>query len=684
MLRVATDVGGTFTDYISFDDETGEIVAAKSSTTPDILNGIVECFRKGGRNAAHALHFVHGSTVAINTVIEKSGAVTGLLATEGFRHVLDLGRGSIFNSFDIMFETPEALVPPMLRAGVQERMLSDGQVFKRLDEQSAIKAIDDLVKRNVASIAICFLHSYANPAHEQALAALIRARYPNIYVTASSSIIRQYREYERTSTTVLNAYVGPRVSAYLAAIARFLADDGFHGTAMIMQSNGGTMTLEAAQYQPVRMMESGPVGGTMAAAHVGKTLGYENVVAFDMGGTTAKVSMVRNGQMEVADGYFIGGEEVGYPLQLPVVDIIEIGAGGGSIAHLDETGALKIGPVSAGAYPGPACYQRGGHEPTVTDANLALGRLNPAYFLGGEMRIDREAALHAIREHVGKPLKLGDVEAAQGIIRLANLSMAQAVQTMTVQRGYDPREAVMIAYGGGGPLHAVEIARELGIRKVVIPPHCGIFSALGMLLADAKNEYVISHVRTMNDDSASEMEALFAGTEAEAVSSMEKAGFSAANIKLQRSLEMRYIGQEFTIIVDCPSPLVAESIPEIRKRFNAVYERRYGHAFPQVMPEIVSARLQVIGVFNKPEFRFAPSAATTSKPATDRRLVHFEANKAVECIVHKRSTLRSGQMLQGPIVIEEPSSTTLVGPGDSVTVDTEGNLVIVVGINASK
>jgi len=372
MLRVATDVGGTFTDYISFDDETGEIVAAKSSTTPDILNGIVECFRKGGRNAAHALHFVHGSTVAINTVIEKSGAVTGLLATEGFRHVLDLGRGSIFNSFDIMFETPEALVPPMLRAGVQERMLSDGQVFKRLDEQSAIKAIDDLVKRNVASIAICFLHSYANPAHEQALAALIRARYPNIYVTASSSIIRQYREYERTSTTVLNAYVGPRVSAYLAAIARFLADDGFHGTAMIMQSNGGTMTLEAAQYQPVRMMESGPVGGTMAAAHVGKTLGYENVVAFDMGGTTAKVSMVRNGQMEVADGYFIGGEEVGYPLQLPVVDIIEIGAGGGSIAHLDETGALKIGPVSAGAYPGPACYQRGGDKPTVTDANLAL------------------------------------------------------------------------------------------------------------------------------------------------------------------------------------------------------------------------------------------------------------------------------------------------------------------------
>ena len=683
MLRVATDVGGTFTDYIAFDEAAGRLVSAKSSTTPNIIDGIVDCFGKARTRAADVGHFVHGSTVAINTVIEKKGAKTGLLATEGFRHVLDLGRGNIHNSFDLMFRTPEPLVPPLLRRGVRERMLADGRVMTPLERAQAAKAIADLAKEQVSAIAICLLHAYANPAHEAELASLVRELYPDLFVSASSDIIRQYREYERTSTTVLNAYVGPRVGTYLEELRRFLESGGFSGAAMIMQSNGGTMTIEAASSQPVKTMESGPVGGTMAAAYIGKKLGYDNVVAFDMGGTTAKVSMVKRGEMEVAEGYYIGGEEIGYPLQLPVVDIIEIGAGGGSIAHLDETGALKIGPASAGAYPGPACYARGGSEPTVTDANLVLGRLNPNYFLGGEMALDSDAALHAIEEHVGKRLGLGTIDAARGIIKLADLSMAHAVQTMTVQRGYDPREAVMIAYGGAGPLHAVSVARELGIRTVVVPPCCGIFSALGMLLADAKIEYVVSNIRPLRDAVAEEIEALFGRIEAEAVPAMQRAGFDRANTVMRRALEMRYVGQEFTLIVDCAAgPVTPATIVELRARFNSVYEARYGHAFPDVPPEIVSVRLQVYGLFPKPELTLAvPTAVSRGEP--ERRRVYFDGAGFVDCAVYKRDALPPGVELQGPVIVEEASSTTVAARGDTVTVDRDGNLIISLAATAS-
>lgn len=676
MLRVATDVGGTFTDFIAFDDESGQLIAAKASTTPNIVDGIVECFHKSGIHGRTMQHFVHGSTVAINTVIERKGAVTGLLATEGFRHVLELGRGNIHNSFDLMFLTPHPLVPPILRRGVDERMLANGEVHKPLNQDQALAVMDELMREGAQSIAICLLHSYANPQHERELAALIRQRFPAVYVTASSDIIRQYREYERTSTTVLNAYVGPRVGTYLEEVGRFLGKDGFQGTAMIMQSNGGTMTLEAARLQPVRMMESGPVGGTMAAAYIGKKLGYANVVAFDMGGTTAKVSMVKNGEMEVAEGYFIGGEEIGYPLQLPVVDIIEIGAGGGSIAHLDETGALKIGPVSAGAYPGPACYGRGGEEPTVTDANLALGRLNPDYFLGGEMSLNSANSLAVIRDRVGKPLGLSDVDAAKGIIKLADLSMAHAVQTMTVQRGYDPRDAVMIAYGGGGPLHAVSVARELGIRKVVVPPYCGIFSALGMLLADAKNEYVISLIRPLQAAVASEIEALFISTEHETIPIMERAGFRPGEVVARRALEMRYVGQEFTLIVDLPAgPFTEVSIEAVRHRFNEVYTARYGHAFPNVIPEIVSVRLSVLGMYNKPELAIKSETKPGSLIAEIRK-VYFEHKGFIDCKVVRRHSLARGQSVMGPLVIEEASSTTVIGPEDRVTVHDDGYLLI--------
>jgi N-methylhydantoinase A len=686
MIRVATDVGGTFTDFVAFDDASGTLVAAKASTSVDIIAGIVECFRKAGTDVAKLAHFVHGSTVAINTVVERKGARTGLLATEGFRHVLDLGRGNIPNSFDLMFETPCPLVPAHLRRAVRERMLSDGTVMTALDEEQARIAIKELADAGLESIGICLLHSYANPAHEQALKTLVGQNHPQLYVTASSDIIRQYREYERTSTTVLNAYVGPKVGAYLRELDGFLRERKFHGTSMIMQSNGGTMTIEAARAQPVRMMESGPVGGTMAAAYIGRQLGYANVVAFDMGGTTAKVSMVKQGEIEVADGYFIGGEETGYPLQLPVVDIIEIGAGGGSIAHLDATGALKIGPASAGAVPGPACYGRGGAQPTVTDADLVLGRLNANYFLGGEIVLDKERAVHAIEEHVGRPLGMDSVNAARGIIKIADISMAHAVQSMTVQRGYDPRESVMVAYGGAGPLHAVSIARELRIKTVVIPPYCGIFSAVGMLLADAKDEYVLSHIQLFNAAAAPEISRLFAAMEDAGSPIMLRAGFTANSIVMQRALEMRYIGQEFSLLIDCPSQsLSPDGVQQIRDRFNQVYAARYGHAFPDVMPEVASLRLHVYGVLAKPELNLRGDAnqATNAKPG-EYRPVYFDETGFVECAIYRRPGLPVNLVLNGPIVIEEQSSTTLVSPLDTVMADGFGNLIITVGAGAAQ
>jgi len=681
VIRVATDVGGTFTDLAAFDDASNRLVVSKASTTLDIIEGIIQCFEKSRMPVGEVDHFAHGSTVAINIVIERKGAKTGLLTTKGFRDILELARGNIPNAFDLMFATPEPLVPRYLRIEVDERTLNDGRILKPLDPKQAEEAMAELFKDRVEAIAICLLHAYANPDHELALKGMVEKRNNSVFVTASSEIIRQYREFERASTAVLNAYVGPRVGTYLNRLQEFLMSQRFSGTGVIMQSSGGTMTLDTAKKQPVRMMESGPVGGTIAAAYVGKKVGYENVVAFDMGGTTAKVSVVERGEMKVTDGYFIGGYEMGYPLQLPVVDVFEIGAGGGSIARLDETGALKVGPVSAGAVPGPACYDQGGNQPTVTDADVVLGRLNPAYFLGGEIPLSVQRARETIEGHVGKLLGLDLTRAAFGITKIADTNMAHAVRTMTVQRGYDPREFVMVAYGGAGPAHAVSVARELGIKTVVVPPYPGVFSAIGMLLADARDEYVLSHVRAFDKVVPEEMDGLFAEMETRGVSVMMSADFSRDRIVLKRALEMRYVGQEFTLIVDLHERSLSErAMKELRERFNTIHEVRYGHAFAQVLPEIVSLRLHVYGLYSKPELGLGTSEGQIpAKKAPGLRSVYFEDCGFVECKIYRREDLVNQKPIQGPAIIEEVSSTTVVYPQDTFQVDPMGNLVIGLG-----
>lgn len=681
MIRTATDVGGTFTDFAAFDEATGLLTVTKASSTLQIIEGIIHCFEKSGVPVKKVDHFVHGSTVAINIVIERKGAKTGLLTTRGFRDIIELGRGNIPNAFDLMFTTPEPLVPRYLRLEVDERTLNDGRILKPLCPEQAQEAIGRLLKDKAEAIAICLLHSYANPENEMALKEMVERFGEGTFVTASSEIMRQYREYERTSTAVLNAYVGPRVKTYLNLIEVFLSKGGFPGTAVIMQSSGGTMTIETARKQPVRMMESGPVGGTIAASFIGKKVGYENVVAFDMGGTTAKVSVVEQGEISVTDGYFIGGYELGCPLQLPVVDIFEVGAGGGSIAHLDETGALKVGPISAGAVPGPACYGLGGDQPTVTDADLVLGRLNPMYFLGGEIRLDVEGAKEAVKKHVSKPFGLELVRAAFGITKIADTNMAHAVRTMTVQRGYDPREFVMVAYGGAGPAHAVSVARELGIRTVVIPPYPGVFSALGMLLADARDEYVLSHVRAFDRVVPEDVERLFSEMETEGISIMMRTGFTRDRVVLKRALEMRYLGQEFTLIVDLHEGVFSQkTLVELKGRFNDLHEIRYGHAFTNGIPEIVSLRLHVFGLYPKPELRLAIAKENArGMEAPTSRPVYFEDSGFVDCKIYRRETIASESPIQGPAIIEEISSTTVVYPQDNFRVDTLGNLIIGLG-----
>jgi len=675
VIRVATDVGGTFTDFAAYNDETHELIIAKASTTERVVDAIVECFGKAGIQPSGTTHFTHGNTLAINTVIEKKGATTGLLTTRGFRDILELGRGNISNSFDLMFETAQPLVPRYRRLEVDERMKAGGIVHAPLNSDQAASVIAELLDSGVEAIAICLLHAYANPEHELALKAMVTHAAPGVFVTASSDLIRQYREFERTSTTVLNAYVGPRSVTFFEGLEVFLAREGFTGSSMIMQSNGGTMPIATAKLQPVRTMESGPVGGTIAAAYVGKKVGFANVVAFDMGGTTAKVSIVRDGKFEIADGYTIGSEETGYSLQLPVIDILEVGSGGGSIAHIDDLGLLKVGPISAGAQPGPVCYGRGGERPTVTDADAVLGRLNPAYFLGGEIGLDVDKARLAIDTVVAKPLALEALEAAMGIVRIADASMAHAVRIMTVQKGHDPRDFVLVAYGGAGPLHAVAVARELSIGRVVIPPYPGIFSAVGMLLADGREEYVLSYVRRLDEVNPPELEARFAGLEERGVLSMIATGFSRAEIELERSIEMRYAGQEFTLVVDLPARALSQEVfHDLRERFDALHETRYGHAFKAAPVEIVSLRSHIAGLLAKPEIRLT-AGAVAARPAENRR-VYFAGTGFVDCNVYRRDAIKPEMEIVGPAIIEEIMSTTVMHPGDRCRVDSIGNLVI--------
>ncbi len=678
MIRIATDVGGTFTDLVAFDEQTKRLTATKASTSLDVIGGLIETIAKSRIPLASVDFFLHGSTIAINTVIERKGAKTALLTTQGFEDIIEIGRGNIPNSFDLLFSTPAPLIPAGLRIGIVERTLHTGAIHRPLDVTDARAKVRWLLENGVQAIAVCLLHSYANPEHEILLEKIIRELDPNCFASISSRILRQYREYERSSTAILNGYIGPKVSLYLDNLKSHLSENGFHGHALIMQSNGGTMPIDVAGDQPCRTMESGPVGGTIGTAHLARSLGFDNAIAFDMGGTTAKVSTIQKGDVTLTDGYTIGEYGHGFPLQLPVVDILEVGSGGGSIAGLDETGALKVGPQSAGAIPGPACYRQGNVRPTVTDADLVLGRLNPNYFLGGEIQLGLGEARQAIQKSVAEALGLDLVHAAHGIVKVADTNMAHAVGVMTVERGYDPREFVMVAYGGAGPCHAASVAKELGIKRIVIPCLPGNFSAFGMLFADVKHEYVLSYVQSLTHVDARELEAAYTAMERQALDEIQREGFGLNDILLKRQVEMRYEGQEFTLVVPfADKPIDDHAKTNIKNHFDAAYDIRYGHSFPTSGGEIVSLRLEIYGLLEKPELtRMILEDTQRKEGPTAERDVYFENLGFTRCKIFRRMNLTEESKIVGPAIIEEPASTTVVHPGDVLTVDKIGNLLI--------
>lgn len=678
MSIVGVDIGGTFTDLVAYQD--GAIVASKTSTVPaDPTEGIAAALSIAGCDVAAMAELIHGSTIAINTVLEKSGARTALVTTEGFRDVYAIGRGTRPDAFNLFFHRPCPLVPRELTFEVRERVNAAGEVLVPVDRADVEALARTLATAGVEAVAVCFLHSYANPEHEIRVGEVLRRLCPETFVTLSHEILREFREYERTSTTVLNAFVGPRVANYLGRFESFAQRKNFAGRIAIMRSNGGTMSIGEARRQPVAMMESGPVAGMVGAGRLAQLLGIERAIGFDMGGTTAKTSLITGGIPPIEEGYVIGDPFSGQPMQLPVVDIVEVGAGGGSIAWCDDGGGLHVGPASAGADPGPACYGHGGRQPTVTDADLMLGRLNGERFLGGHMHLDRARAKDAIGVLAAK-LGLTTVHAALGIAAIADAAMSLAVRAVSVNRGIDPRDTALIAFGGAGPLHAVAIAREIAIPTVVVPKLPGNFSALGMLMAQWRQDFVRTLVGELGDIRADA--AMHAFAELRAAGREALARDHLTGDEFAFAADLRYRGQEHTIAVPIKEPdelTVATACT--RARFNTYHDSRYGHAAPDQSIEIVNLRLVVtVPRMDNVIARWLqePWTSQNSVPEQRRSVVFDNAIKPLDARILWRPALSAGSEIVGPAVIEEPNSTTLIGPDDRATIDACGHVVIAV------
>ena len=668
---VAVDIGGTFTDLVAFDKTENRVLYTKAPTTYDnFAQGILDCFGKVDLSPRDAELVNHGTTLVINAIIQRRGAKAALVTTAGFRDVLEIARGNRPDPFDLYYQREEPLIPRERRFDIPERINARGEVLIPLDVPQLEELAVSLVAEGVDSVAVFFMHSYVNSAHEELAAATLRRCMPGAFVTASTELTREWYEYERVSTVAANAFVGPAVNAYVRRIEDDLHDRGFDGRLYMMGSNGGVLTTERTCRQPIALIESGPVGGCIGAAAYASALGYRNVIAFDMGGTTAKCALVEDGHFSIETVYYAAGYKYGFPMKTPVVDIVEVGAGGGSIAWLDDQQRLHVGPQSAGSTPGPVCYRRGGTEPTVTDANLILGRVNAANFLGGELTLDTEAASNALLERVARPLGYGDregaVRIAEGILSIATVSMAGAIRRVSIEHGRDPRDFVLFAYGGGGPLHASALAHELSIPTIVIPPEPGTFSATGMLLADARLDQSATFVSPANEETLGTMERTFAEMEKSTKAALD-AEFGAQHVHFTRYAEMRYRGQRHNIRV----PLDAAcTFVQLRAAFERDYGRRYGHADSKTDAEFQALHVSGFAQLPTPEIGKLPRDAAADGPSTRSRAVYFSGAGLVETAVYDRYALAPGFTATGPAVIEEYGSTTIVAPGDLFTVGT--------------
>jgi N-methylhydantoinase A len=680
-IRLAADIGGTFTDIAVFDDRSGKLVFGKALSTPGrLVDGISRGVEKAGSHYGSANLFLHGSTVAINTVLERTGARTALIITEGFRDIYEIGRINRPDAYNLFFQKHVPLVERALRFEVAERVLADGEIDRPLDEAEIARLGERLAQSGIEACAILFLNCYAKPAHEARAKAILEAKHPDMFVSASHELSQEYREFERCSTVVANAYIGPKVRRYIGEIDDHIRAAGFRGSFLIVQSTGGLYEADQARSQCIRMLESGPAAGVIGTQALCRTLKIDNAIAFDMGGTTAKAGVIYKGEALTAGTALLGGYDQALPVQIAMMDIFEVGTGGGSIARLVE-GGLRVGPQSAGAAPGPASYGLGGTEPTVTDANLVLGRLASDRFLGGEMQLDLAAAERAIGR-IAKPLHLDVTAAADGILRIATTAMSYAVKGVTTERGLDAGQFVLVAYGGAGPLHAVAVAREIGIAKVIIPQAPGLFSAFGMLFSDLRYDFVRTWLSRLEDASFADIEKVYRALEAQGRAAIAGTSVKPQKITIKRAADMRYVGQEHAVTVDIPLAVFGRrDRGAIKRLFDAMHELRYGTCAPTEPAEIVSLRSTVSGIMRKPpQAKIKRGTASPPKPAfAGKRPVNLGERGGFRATpTYRRADLLSGNKINGPALIEEHASTTVLMSGDALTVDPYGNLLIAV------
>lgn len=684
-MRVGIDVGGTFTDLVLSDDANGRTYYAKVSTTPDalwdgVLAGLEKVLTQAGAQMAQVKYIVHGTTIGTNAIIEKKGAKTGLITTKGFADILEIGRiqRPASGLYDFWVDNPLPLVPRYLRLEVRERVDARGEILTSLNEDEVIRAIQHLKDESVEAIAVSLLFSFLNPAHEQRIADLIQQLFPQAYVSLSSEIAPEFREYERTSTTVINAYLQPIMNKYIATLRQKLEEKYGRVDLRIMQASGGTVTAEAAERLAIATVNSGPAGGAMAGAYIGKLADKPKIINVDMGGTSFDISLIDDGVPKItSDAKFEG-----YPVKIPIIAIDAIGAGGGSIAWLDRGGVINVGPQSAGARPGPACYGRNGLQPTVTDANLVLGRLNPEYFLGGEMNLDPGLAHQAIMTHLADALGQSVEEAAAAIVRIVNANMAKGIGVNSVEKGYDVREFTLVAFGGAGPLHVVELAQDLGIKKVIIPSLAGNLSAFGLLVADARHDYVRTVAKEFSEVDYPELNILFQDMENRGKEQLAGEGFSSADQELLWSFDMRYQGQSYEINVPIER---AENIGEPQLRgaiqdFHALHARLYAFSDPEEKIQVVNLRVTALGKTPPVQLGGADAGAhSTTPPWKGERPVYFAGSGFIATKVYERSELVQGSRIYGPAMIEEKISATVLPPGNRLDVDRWQNLIITVG-----
>jgi N-methylhydantoinase A len=677
--RIGVDSGGTFTDVCLFEDRSGRIEVWKVSSTPDdpsrgIAQGVEEGVARVNATPAEIGYFGHGTTVATNALIQLRGVRTGLITTDGFRDLLEIGRQKRPDLYDLQADKPEVLVARDLRLEVPERVRHDGTVETRLDEEAVREAARALRAADVKAVAIAFLYGFVRPEHEETARRILAEEFPEAFVCTSHEVAPEFREYERMSTAVVNAYLGPVMQGYIRRLAARLAELGVEATPHLTQSNGGVIGFDAAARLPVRTVLSGPSTGVVSAQAVGRMTGHANLITFDMGGTSSDVALLAGGQCGLASEAVVHG----YPIKAPMLDIHTVGAGGGSIAYVDSGGLLKVGPRSAGADPGPVCYGRGNTEPTVTDANVVLQTLNPAHLLGGRMAVRQDLAKEAIGRLADR-LGLDLMATAQGIISVVTANMARAIRVISVQRGHDPRDYALIAFGGAGPLHAARLARELDMSRIIVPRTPGILCAMGLLLTDLRADFATTRLVTLGEAALPAIEAAFTRLAAQAARWFEEEGVAEGERRLTRTVDMRYAGQNYELPVALPEgPVTAATLEALAAGFAAAHHQRFGFVAEGETVQLVTFRAEAAGLVRKASFEPQPDAGPDASEALMgwRDVWLPEAGGSVSCPVYARERLRAGNLIQGPAIVEQMDTTTVVLPGMAARVEPYLNLVL--------